>query len=73
MLSFCSRARWPSECLPWKNVYLVLSLLFRFSCLLILLLSYMSCMNILEIKPLSVTRVDIKLITLFVAKDGEAV
>ena len=47
MLSIFSCASWPSEYLLWRNVYSIGLLAF-------LLLSYISCLYILEIKPLSV-------------------
>ena len=43
---------WPSLCLLWRNVYLGLLPTFWLGCLL--LLSFMSCLYILEIKPLLV-------------------
>ena len=54
MLSLFSHASWPSVCLLWRNVYLVLSSHFLIKLFVFLLLSCMSCLYILEIKPLSV-------------------
>ena len=45
---------WPRVCLPWRNVYLGLLPIFQLGCLGFLLLSCMSLLYILEIKPLSV-------------------
>ena len=56
MLSIFSCAYWPSVCLLWRNVYLGLLPIFQLGCIfLLLLLSCMSCLNILEIKPLLVS------------------
>ena len=59
MLSIFSCACWPPVCLLWRNVYLGVLPIFRLGCFLFcfvfLLLSYMSCLYILEIKPLLVT------------------
>ena len=55
MLSSFSCASWPSVCLLWRNVYLGLQPIFGLGCLCFLLLSCMSCLYILEIKPLLVT------------------
>ena len=52
MLSIFSCASWPSVCLLWWNVYLGLLHIFKLGFFLIL--SYMSCLYILEINPLSV-------------------
>ena len=52
-LSIFSWSCWPSICLLWRNVYSgPLPILFRL--FVSLPLSYMSCLYILEIKPLSV-------------------
>ena len=51
---FFSCAYWPSVCLLWRNVSLGLLPTFQLGCLLFLL-SCMSCLYILEIKPLLVT------------------
>ena len=51
MLSIFSCACWPFVCLLWGNVYLGLLPIFHLSCLM---LCCMSCLYILEIKPLSV-------------------
>ena len=48
VLNILSYAFWPSVCLFWRNVYLVLLLIFRLVFLLSLL-SCMSCLCILEI------------------------
>ena len=50
MLSIFSCAYWPFVCLLWKDVYSGLHFLIE----LFLLLSYMSCLYILNMKPLSV-------------------
>ena len=50
-----SCAYWPSVCLLWKNVCLGLLPIFLIALFVFLLLSCMSCLYILEIKPLSVT------------------
>ena len=52
-LSIFSCVCWKSVCLLWKNVYLVLLPIFQLGCFF--LLSCMSCLYILEIRPLSVT------------------
>ena len=52
MLSIFSRVYWPSVWLLWRNVYL--GLLSFFDWVIFLLLSCMSCLYILEIKPLLV-------------------
>ena len=51
MSSIFSCAYWPSVCLFWRNIYLDLLPIFWLGCLLFLLLSYMSYLYILEIKP----------------------
>ena len=53
-LSISSCASWPSACPPWRNVYLALLLISCLGCLFFFLLSYMNCLYILEMKPLSV-------------------
>jgi len=53
MLNIFSCACWPSVYLPWRNVYSDLLPIFLLCCWLFLLLSYVSCLYILEIKPLS--------------------
>ena len=53
MLSIFSCAFWPSVCLLWRDVYLVLLPIFWIGFVL-LILSFMSCVCILEINPLSV-------------------
>ena len=53
-MSIFSCAYWPSVCLLWRNVSLDLLPIFRLSCLVFLLLDYMSCLYILELKPLLV-------------------
>ena len=52
MLNIFSCAYWPSVCILWRNVYFSLPF-FQLSCFLFLLLSCMSFLYILEIKPLS--------------------
>ena len=54
MLSSLSCASWPSVCLLWRNVYLGLLPIFWLGCFFFLILSWMSCLYILEINPLSV-------------------
>ena len=54
MLSIVSCVCWPSVYLPWRNVYSGLLLIFLLSDWLFLLLGCISCLYILEIKPLSV-------------------
>ena len=55
MLSIFSCACWPSVCLLWRNVCLGLLPIFVWAfCLFFWLLSCMSCLDILEIKPLLV-------------------
>ena len=54
MLSIFSCASWPSVCLLWRNVYLVLLPIFWLGCLFFWTLSCMSCLYILEINRLSV-------------------
>ena len=58
MLSSFSCASWPSVHLLWRNIYLGLLSIFGlgcfFVCLFFLILSYMSCLYILEINPLSI-------------------
>ena len=54
MLSIVSCACWPSVYLPWRNVYSSLLPIFSIGLLAFLLLSCISCLYILEIKPLSV-------------------
>jgi len=49
-----SCACWPSVHLPWRIVYLGLLPIFPLGCWLFLLLSCVSCLYILEMKPLSV-------------------
>ena len=55
MLSIFSSACWPSVYLPWRTVYSGLLPIFP---LAFLLLSYVSCLYILEIKPLSVASLE---------------
>ena len=52
MLNIFSGACWPSVGILWRNVYFSLPF-FQLSCFLFLLLSCMSFLYILEIKPLS--------------------
>ena len=52
MLIIFSWAYWPSVCLLWRKVCLGILPIFYWV-ILLLLLSYMSCLYILEIKPLS--------------------
>ena len=47
-----SCACWPSVCLLWRTVFLGFLLIFQLGCFL--LLNYISCLYILEIRPLSV-------------------
>ena len=54
MLRIFSCACWPSLYLPWRNVYLGLLPIFQLGCWLFLLSSCISCLYILEIKPLLV-------------------
>ena len=56
MLSSFSCICWPSVCLLWRNVYLVLLPIFWLGCCcwFSLILSCMSCSYILDINPLSV-------------------
>ena len=54
MLSILSCVFYPSVCLLWRNVCLVLWAIFWCSCSFFLLLSCVSCSYILEIKPLLV-------------------
>ena len=49
-----SCASWPSVCFLWRNVYLGLLFIFLIGLFVILILSYMSCLYILEISPLCV-------------------
>ena len=53
MLSTFSCLCWPPVCLFWRNVYLGFLPVFQW--FFFLLLSCMSCLYVLEIKPLSVT------------------
>ena len=53
MLSIFSCAFWPSMCLLWRNVYLALQ--FFIGLFVFLILSCMTYLYILEIKPFSVT------------------
>ena len=55
MSSILPCACWPSVRLPWKNVYSGILPIFPLGCWLSLLLSCISWLYILEIKPLSVT------------------
>jgi len=50
----CSCACWPSAYLPWRTVYSGLLPISSIGLLAFLLLSCISCLYILEIKPLSV-------------------
>ena len=52
MLSIFSCASWPSVCLLWRNICLGLPPIFLLGCLFFLILSWMSCLYILEINPL---------------------
>ena len=54
MMNIFSCAYWPSLRLLCRNVYLGPLLIFQLGCLVFLLLNYMSCLYILEIKPLLV-------------------
>ena len=49
-----SCASWPSVCFLWRNVYLGLLFIFLIGLFVILILSYMSCLHMLDINPLSV-------------------
>ena len=53
MLRIFACACWPSVYLPGKNVYSSILPIFQLGCLLFLLLSCISCLYILEMKPLS--------------------
>ena len=53
-MSIFSCAYWPSVCLLRRNIYLGLLPIFWLGCFVFLLLSCMSCLCILEIKPFSV-------------------
>ena len=53
ILSIFSCDCWPSVCFLWRNVYLGFLPIFQLDCFSIL--SCMSCLYILEIKPFSVT------------------
>ena len=55
MLSIFSCACWPSIYLLWRNVYSGLSPIFQLGFWLFCCLSCISCLYILEIKPLSVS------------------
>ena len=55
MLSILSCACWPSVCLLWRNIYLGVLPSFQLGFLFFLLLSYIRCLCIMEIKPFSVT------------------
>ena len=59
MLSIFSCAYWPSVYLLWRNVYSGLLPIFPLIDWLFLLLSCISCLYILEIKPLSVASFEI--------------
>ena len=54
MLSIFSCGCWPSVCLLWRNVHLDLLPIFLIGLFAFLIMSCMSCLYILEIKPLSV-------------------
>ena len=54
MLSIFSCACWSSACILWRNVYLDRLPIFWLGCLFFWILSCMSCLYLLEIKPLSV-------------------
>ena len=58
ILSIFACAYWPFACFLWRNVYLGLLFIFQLSFLLLLLLSCMSCLYILQIKPLLATLSD---------------
>ena len=49
MLTIFSRVCWPSTCLLWRNVYLVLLPIFLIGLFHSLILSYISCLYILDI------------------------
>jgi len=49
-----SCASWPPVCFLWRNVYLGLLFIFLIGLFVMLILSYMSCLYILEISPLCV-------------------
>ena len=59
MLSIFSCTYWPSVCLLWKNVYSGLLPIFSIGLWAFLLLSCISCLHILESKPLSVASFEI--------------
>ena len=54
MLSIFSYAFWPSVYLLWRNVYSALLPIFQLGFWVFLLLSCISCLYILNIRPLSV-------------------
>ena len=54
MWSIFSCVCWLSVYLPWRNIFSDLLPLFQLGCWIFLLLSCISCLYILEIKPLSV-------------------
>uniref|UniRef100_A0A8D1IDD8 Uncharacterized protein n=1 Tax=Sus scrofa TaxID=9823 RepID=A0A8D1IDD8_PIG len=54
IISDVEHACWPSVYLLWRKVYSVLLPVFQLYCWVFLLLSCISCLYILEIKPLSV-------------------
>ena len=45
---------WPSICILYGNIYLSFTTIFQLGCLVVLLLSCMSCLCVFEIRPLPV-------------------
>ena len=55
MLNIFSCACWPSVCHLWRNVYSGLLPIFLSGLFVLMLLSFINCLEILETNPLSVT------------------
>ena len=55
MLNIFSCACWPSVCPLWRNVYSGLLPIFLSGLFVLMLLSFINCLEILETNPLSVT------------------
>ena len=65
MLSIFSCSSWPSVCLLWRNVYIQLLTTFLTCMVFFFILSYMSCLYILEINPLLMASFSLILWVLF--------